>query len=192
MRSLFEFAIFLFEDVEIVLPFSIFYRALDSCEPFVEYFLLIEADMNSPRLLVRVVIDGLEHKAVVLLIFGEPEQVILEVVGSNPCLLFSEEHMSLRVESKYLLLPSLYVETARVASVVDEVTALDDRWLEGVFDEIADITHYPYVVLHLLLSTQRPEGFDQLLRERFLLRFLLGALLIREVELLSYRVFAEL
>lgn len=100
--------------------------------------------------------------------------------------------MSLRVESKYLLLPSLDVETARVASVVDEVTALDDRWLEGVFDEIADITHYPYVVLHLLLSTQRPEGFDQLLRERFLLRFLLGALLIGEVELLSDGVFAEL
>ena len=73
MSSLLEFAVFLFEDVKIVLPFSIFNRTLDSYEPFIENFLLVETDVNSPRLLIGIIIDGLEHKAIIFLILGQPQ-----------------------------------------------------------------------------------------------------------------------
>lgn len=192
MRPLLKLGVLLFEDIEIVLPLPILNRTPDSCKPFIEDLLLIEAYMHSSRLLIGVVIDRLEDEAIVLLIFGEPKQVILEIIGPDPGLLLSEKHMPLRIQSEYLLLPSLDIEAARVPSIVDEITALDGWGLEDVSNKGANIPHNSDIVLHLLLPTQSPEGLHQLLRQRFLLRLLLSSLLVGKVEVLANGVLAEL
>lgn len=164
MTSLLKFTVFLFENVQIVLPFSIFYRALYSSKPFIENFFLVKAYMNRSRLFIGVIIDSFEDKAIILLILRQPEQIIFKIICPYPRLFLSKQHMPFWIQPKYLLLPSLDIETARVAGIIDKVTTLDGWWLEDISNEISDIPQYPYIILHFLLSTQRPECFYQLLR----------------------------
>jgi len=151
-------------------------------EPGVIELDVSEADVHSTGFEVWLLVDGLEHEAVVVLILGLANQEVVQVVNLDLVVLGAEQVVVLSVQLKRLALPQLKVVAACVGLGCLKVPELP-LVLVIVRTNVPQELHHPDIALKLFEIALLIVGHKKLLGQLLLALFVLNALLAALIEL---------
>ena len=125
-----------------------------SCPPLTQPFLIKKTYMNSHRFLMWYIINSLQNKTVILLIFRSPKDIISEVIRFNFLLSLSIKNIFIEIKSQFFLFPSLDVKTSWESNSIQHPWKIWFRLHEIIIDEIEQISHNHTIIEYFLLPTE--------------------------------------
>lgn len=115
---------------------------------------------------MRLVVDGLQHEAVILLIFWFSQQIILQCVGLYFIVFFSKQNVLFSVQLHLLVLPDLEVVAARV-HITQKCAFELDRSCICAWEIAGDQFHVPKIVTQLFVPVKGFKRFLKLFSDLF-------------------------
>ncbi len=117
--------------------------------------------MHLPGLQMRLLIDSLQHKAVIVFGFGLPNEIVVEIVDLHLIILAAEHVVGCTVDLQRLPFPYLQVEAASVCLTGHQIPILSGVMVLIALDSLNEV-HSSNVIIQFLEVALLAVGDEEL------------------------------